>query len=213
MRIKLPTLLVLIIACAAQLGCEPLRMQIGKKSPAPPSLKDQLEIRRQRLVRQAEAERLQNEGQADTPPLTGSNQVDPNASANESTPPTTIGRDGRIIRSRDEWSSAEIAAESLGRIGEPAVPALVQLLEHPDTATRQMATEVLARMGDRAATAVPALTERLRDVDPGVRRSAVRALGQIGPKAADAVPALIDFLRLEDNGSPAAPNATDNPAP
>ncbi|MEZ6117026.1 MAG: hypothetical protein R3C28_10700 [Pirellulaceae bacterium] len=114
MRTKLPTLLVLVIACAAQVGCEPLRMQIGKKSPPPPSLEDQLEIRRQRLVRQAEAERLQNEGQDDAPSMTGSNQVDPNATANESTPPTTIGREGRIIRSRDEWSSAEIAAGIIG---------------------------------------------------------------------------------------------------
>ena len=209
---NLPTLLVLIMACAVQVGCEPLRMQIGKKSPQPPSLEDQLEIRRQRLARQAETERLEKEARANLPSSTGSNQVDPNAAANPLTPPTTIGRDGRIIRSRDEWSSAEIAAESLGRIGEPAVPALVQLLEHPDTATRQMATEVLARMGDRAAAAVPALTQRLRDVDPSVRRSAVRALGQIGPQAANAVPALIDFLRLEENVSPAA-DATTNSTP
>lgn len=96
------------------------------------------------------------------------------------------------------WEMREAAADALGRIGEPAVPELVRMLQDPDPALRRQAADVLARIGPRAGAAVPQLTLALDDADPQVRRSAARALGQIGPDAAAAVPTLMRILREDE---------------
>lgn len=98
------------------------------------------------------------------------------------------------VRPFEEWTSREVAAAALGRIGRPAVPRLVEALQSPDATLRQQAADTLARIGPAADEAVPALVQALRDDDPLVRKSAARALGQIGPAAAAAVPSLIEML-------------------
>jgi HEAT repeat protein len=100
----------------------------------------------------------------------------------------------RIMRPLAEWSEQEAAADALGRIGAPAVPALIETLANPDATLRLKTVEVLARMGPEAQEAVPRLVELLNDPDPAVRKAATRALGQIGPLAHDAVPALMQRL-------------------
>jgi len=92
------------------------------------------------------------------------------------------------------WTEQEVAADALGRIGAPAVPALIEALKNADPAVRLEVVEVLGRMGDEAADAVPSLLKLLDDPDPGVRKAAARTLGQIGPAAKDAVPALMRAL-------------------
>lgn len=98
------------------------------------------------------------------------------------------------VRPFEDWTMREAAAVALSRIGEPAVPALVEALQSPDPNLRQQAADTLARIGPAASTAVPALTALLDDPDPRVKKSAVRALGQIGPAAATAVPSLMRAL-------------------
>lgn len=98
------------------------------------------------------------------------------------------------VRPFDDWTMREAAAVALSRIGEPAVPSLIEALRSPDPTLRQQAADTLARIGPGAAAAVPALTALLEDADPRVRKSAARALGQIGPAAADAVPSLMRAL-------------------
>lgn len=93
-----------------------------------------------------------------------------------------------------EPTEQEAAATALGRIGMPAVPALIQVLRHRDPAVRKQAALVLARIGPEAFEAVPELTATLDDTDESVRKAAARALGQIGPAAAEAVPALMRSL-------------------
>ncbi len=100
----------------------------------------------------------------------------------------------RIILPYPEWTLAELAGDSLGRIGPAAVPQLSDLLRDDDPAVRQTAAKILARIGPDAVTAVPDLIELLRDPDPQVQRAAVRALGQIGPQAGAAVPDLLQLL-------------------
>ena len=100
-----------------------------------------------------------------------------------------------VITSRDEWDLETTAADSLSRIGEPAVPALIQSLRSNDPGERVRAAEVLARIGPAAKNAVPFLVQSLRDPDEDVRRLAARALGQIGPAAADAVGPLMNMLK------------------
>ena len=93
------------------------------------------------------------------------------------------------------WSAEKTALDALGRIGEPAVPALTRLLRSPDRELRDQAAQTLARIGPDADEAVPDLLAALDDPDEDVRRSVIRALGQIGPAAADAVPALLGVIQ------------------
>jgi HEAT repeat protein len=95
-----------------------------------------------------------------------------------------------------QWELQQVAADALARIGEPAIPELVRLLEHPDAIPRARAAWALGRMGAKAKPAVPALMAALDDDDRLVRETAARALGQIGPDAAEAIPDLVRLLTL-----------------
>ena len=94
-----------------------------------------------------------------------------------------------------DWTIREISADSLWRIGRPAVPALIEALSDTDPYVRVLAARSLAYIGQDAEPAVPALIAALEDPNEAVRQTAARALGQIGPEAADAVPALIERMR------------------
>jgi HEAT repeat protein len=120
-----------------------------------------------------------------------------------------------------------LAAETLGRIGpaaEPAVATLVEALGDPDTAVREAAAVALGRIGPAAAPALQALVKALADpvvrrvaawslaglgpaavpvltaalADPDVRKSATYALGRVGPAAEPAVAALTAALADTD---------------
>lgn len=99
------------------------------------------------------------------------------------------------IRTAEDWSLSETAADSLSRIGASAVPALIEMLREPDPATRERAAKILAGIGPDASAAVSMLQTTTHDSDPAVRRWSVRALGQIGEAAGPAVPDLIQALR------------------
>jgi HEAT repeat protein len=86
------------------------------------------------------------------------------------------------------------AFRRLVEIGEPAVPALVDLLLEEDVPVSGDALNALCALGSRAAAAVPALA---RGVASG-RDDAAWALGCIGPGAAPAVPALAAAARSGD---------------
>ncbi|HEX5497809.1 MAG TPA: HEAT repeat domain-containing protein [Thermomicrobiales bacterium] len=101
-----------------------------------------------------------------------------------------------------EWNVADTAADALARIGEAAVPALIEGLADPNPAVRAQAARALARMGPKGHAAVPALILALEDEHESVRLNAARALGQIGPDAQEAVPALIRTLKDPTNQAP-----------
>ena len=94
-----------------------------------------------------------------------------------------------------DWTIREIAADSLWRIGRPAVPALIEALSDVDPYVRVLAARSLAYIGQDAEPAVPALIAALDDPNEAVRQTAARALGQIGSEAAEAIPALIERMR------------------
>jgi hypothetical protein len=102
----------------------------------------------------------------------------------------------RLMRRREEWTEAEVAADALGRIGAPAAPQIATMLDDPDPRVRRRGAEILARIGSDAEAAIPALI-RLVEQDPDlqVRKAAAFALGQMGPKAAPAIPALTRMMR------------------
>jgi bilin biosynthesis protein len=88
------------------------------------------------------------------------------------------------------------AAETLGEIGEPATPQLIEaLLHNPNVTIRRAAAKSIALIED--ATAVPALLHAfLHDPDTVVHGSAVGALARIGEVS---VPALLDIIADDNN--------------
>lgn len=98
--------------------------------------------------------------------------------------------------------------DSLIRVGGPAVPALIAVLNGPNREMRVCAAEALGAIGPAARAAVPdlirALTAGHDNSDPPVlRRHAIRALGQIGADARLVVPVLNDLLdKVRQNDDP-----------
>lgn len=98
------------------------------------------------------------------------------------------------LKSPDETVSGAASLELI-RLGEPGVPALIELLRAPDPRHRALAARTFWGMGARAAAAATALGEALADPDTSVRVGAAMALENMGPPAAPAVAALIQALR------------------
>jgi hypothetical protein len=103
-----------------------------------------------------------------------------------------------------EAGVAKSAKEALCKIGEPAVPALVEALREGDLPLKKSAASVLARIGPGTKDAVPALVEALKIDEKPKRHSvplfvyAASALASIGPEAKAAVP---ELLKRMDAGS------------
>jgi HEAT repeat protein len=81
------------------------------------------------------------------------------------------------------------ARRLLVKMGEPAVPYLIQALTKPNKQTRWQAAKALSKIG--SATAAPALVEALKDDGFGIRWLAGEGLIEIGR---DALPALLHAL-------------------
>jgi HEAT repeat protein len=91
-------------------------------------------------------------------------------------------------------SAGFLARRVLRAIGDPAVPALVEVLNEKERSSRIRALDVLRELG-QARAAVPALVAWLRGEDRDLRWRAAMVLAEIGPDAKSAVPALIESLR------------------
>jgi HEAT repeat protein len=85
---------------------------------------------------------------------------------------------------------------ALARVGEPAVPALLKILDGPDAKLRECAAYALGEIGPGARAAVPSLIRAIESLDPQNKPNllAIRALGRIGPEARAAIPALNGWL-------------------
>ncbi len=96
---------------------------------------------------------------------------------------------------RRQW-----AMHLLAGCGRPAIPALADMLDHPDLAER--AATHLYFFGPDAAAAFPALMRALNSERRGLRTAASRALGAIGPAARPAAPLLTErMIRLHGENS------------
>ena len=83
----------------------------------------------------------------------------------------------------------------LQRLGEPAVPFLIDALSAESSEIRLNASYALGEIGAPLDTILPALIQTLTDREWNVRRLVVRALVTIGPPAVDS---LIQALHSED---------------
>ena len=86
-------------------------------------------------------------------------------------------------------------AEALGKLGEDAIPDLIEAMSDGDAYVRAGAAKALGTLG--ATTAVPFLIDALRDKDFLVSIDAAEALGKIGDTRA--VPAFIEAVYNEDD--------------
>jgi HEAT repeat protein len=102
------------------------------------------------------------------------------------------------LQSGDPQKSGHANLELI-RIGEPAVPALIDMLRGSDPRLRGLAASTLWGMGGKGRAAAPALAETLSDPDPGLRTSSAMALENMGPQAKEAIPALVKALSDPDN--------------
>jgi len=83
---------------------------------------------------------------------------------------------------KDDEEARSWVAKSLGRIGKPAVPVLIEALNNEEKEVRQAAVYALKIIGPDAKAAVPALIESLDDEDKEVRNAVVKALNRIEGK-------------------------------
>ncbi|MDF0552464.1 HEAT repeat domain-containing protein [Kamptonema sp. UHCC 0994] len=111
------------------------------------------------------------------------------------------------LKSNDE-RELNAAIEKLRKIGEPAIPALIQALGDKNLLVRRSAGEVLGKIGKPA---IPALVQALKDSDVQIRRRAANVLAIIidstritysnwekSPEAKTVVSALIPLLKDSD---------------
>lgn len=111
-------------------------------------------------------------------------------------PKATVAIGPLVRRLRGDWREMKNAAESLSKMGEAAVPPLIEALHDRELKVRIAAAHILGEIGPAAKDAVPSLTAALKDRSgiPGGASMvdvAAEALGKIGPAAADAAPALL----------------------
>ncbi len=95
------------------------------------------------------------------------------------------------LRERAEREIAALISERLAievasggalvQLGEPAVPPLIALLQHPQPDVRLWSATVLGRLGLNATTAIEPLNNLANDPDPRVAAAARRALTLIEP--------------------------------
>ncbi len=83
--------------------------------------------------------------------------------------------------------NADLAAALIVKIGEPAVPKLLEALAWPEARLRWSAMKILTSMGPGKAPVPGAIIPLLSDKDAYVRRVAIECLGKLGENAKDAV--------------------------
>jgi outer membrane protein assembly factor BamB/HEAT repeat protein len=88
--------------------------------------------------------------------------------------------------------------ELIRRIGPPAIPLLVALLQDQQVSIRREAADALIDLPPDTERIQPALRRALRDEDSVVAGDAARALGALGKRASPSVGALVKTLSHED---------------
>jgi HEAT repeat protein len=108
-----------------------------------------------------------------------------------------VGRLLAELRSPDQQKSGQARLKLL-QLGEPAVPALAEMLRSGTPEERVAAANTLWGMGQRARAAAGDLGATLGDPDPALRIAAAMALENMGDAAAPAVPALAKAVSDRD---------------
>ncbi len=105
-----------------------------------------------------------------------------------------LSREKAILLCAKQLLSSTYAETALRKSGQPAVPALIEVLGADVPAARIKAAQLLAGLGELAAAAVPVLTAALRDRDAEIRLAAAKGLWNVAKNAELVVPVLIVLL-------------------
>jgi outer membrane protein assembly factor BamB/HEAT repeat protein len=92
----------------------------------------------------------------------------------------------------------EATFEIIRRIGPPAIPLLVELLQKQPVSFRRFAADAMIDLAPQTESIQPALRRALRDEDAMVAGDAARALGALHKRANPSVGALLKTLSHED---------------
>jgi HEAT repeat protein len=96
--------------------------------------------------------------------------------------------------SENDQPKAAAAIVAFGPDAEPAIPALLQMLDDRSGEFRSLVGSVLCQLGPDAKTATPGLVRLLQEKKARNPEMVVKILGRIGPDAADALPVLVKAL-------------------
>jgi HEAT repeat protein len=104
-------------------------------------------------------------------------------------------------KDKGEYDALHIlVAEALGRMGEPALPALLEVLQGPDDeAATWVAYNGLPKIGARAVPALVKIIDSPQHAGTRLQEHAFNAIIKIGPNAAAAVPALRKQLKSKEH--------------
>jgi HEAT repeat protein len=91
-------------------------------------------------------------------------------------------------------------AEALAKIGPPAVPRLLELLQTGKVSRRPLIVKTLGMIGAKHPDVVPTLIRILNDPTPAMRQAAIDALTGMSPKVHEVVPALSEKLKDKEAG-------------
>jgi HEAT repeat protein len=104
----------------------------------------------------------------------------------------------KLSREEEEVRARRMAAETLGKSGPKAVPALIDMLKDENSGVRMSAAYALGQIGPDAKAALPALMRLLEDKSSEARGSAAEAVARIAPAEKTTIPALTHLLRDDD---------------
>jgi HEAT repeat protein len=108
--------------------------------------------------------------------------------------PCLVGEVVELLHSEDNAGLRNAAVEILVRIGEPALPHLIEELSCNDHDVRKFALDILGAIGDLSCVA--AAQKSLHDPDANVRAAAAENLGRL--RAVESVPALLQAMEQPD---------------
>jgi outer membrane protein assembly factor BamB/HEAT repeat protein len=103
----------------------------------------------------------------------------------------------RFLASDDEDLHQQ-TFDIIRQIGPPAIPLLIELLQHEKVSFRRFAADASIDLAPDTESIQPSLRRALRDDDAMVAGDAARALGALGERASPAVAALVTTLSHED---------------
>jgi outer membrane protein assembly factor BamB/HEAT repeat protein len=92
----------------------------------------------------------------------------------------------------------DVTFEIIRRIGPPAIPLLIEMLQYERVSIRRNAADAMIDLAPHTESIQPALRRALKDDDPQVAGDAARALGALGSKAGPSISALIKTLSHEN---------------
>jgi len=100
-----------------------------------------------------------------------------------------------------DWMTREKSAQTLGKMGEKAIPILLKAIEDGDSKVRRDAVWLIGKIGKKPPQVVPKLIKLLEDKESQVRWRAAWALGNFSKNAKQAILALKVTLKDKDENT------------